>query len=94
MAKKRSMMTLTDVIVSAEEKKDADQFYAEPSSNPDAYIRLLRARQAKALKAQRAEKAQTTQQESTMSTLDKFNRKRDSKILALWQERQRQVCPH
>ena len=88
-AKKRLMMSLTDVVASAEEKNDLDQIFAEPTTNPDAYLRLLHSRHTKAMQMHHKEQEEARRAEAALPALDRFNVRRDGKILAQWQERQR-----
>lgn len=88
-AKKRNMMNLLDIIHFAEEKKDKDQVFADPTFDSESYMAILKSRQKKATQAMRMERERSASLQNSLSTLERFDQKRDRKVLALWQERQR-----
>ena len=83
-------MTLSEVIHSARARRDEEQKFIEPSDDAAKYFNLLKLRQSKAMYVARSEHEKTITGEETLSAVEKFNKKRDGKILARWQQRQKE----
>lgn len=85
----RARMQLNEFNPELSEASDLDTPLGDPTRSRSAYLFLLRSHQARAAQAYKEESEASARMAETLPLLERFDRKRDGKIISSWNSQQR-----